>query len=144
MSNYYHEAKKRVEEKRKFYRHLSTYWTFGVFFFVMNAITDFGDWWFYWPMLGWGIGLASHYFKVFGLPGTDGYSAQWEEQEIQREIHRLETAQAARNRRAQSHQTAKPAREAEYEELELKELQKERLPKHQELSEKKWNDSDLV
>lgn len=142
MSNNYNEAKRRVSEKRKFYKHLSTFWTVGVFFFVINAITSFGHWWFYWPMLGWGIGLASHYFKVFGLPGTDGYSAQWEEEEIQREMKRLESTEQPTRRSTQEYKNSRPVREPDYEELELRDLDK--LPRQKQYDLKKWNDSDLV
>ena len=57
-------AKKRVEEKKKFYQHLSTYVVMSVFFYMINYFGNINSgsdrWWFYWPMLGWGLGLALH------------------------------------------------------------------------------------
>ena len=72
-------AKKRVKAQKEFYRHLTSYLVMGVFFFLLNAVTSFGNWWFYWPMLGWGIGILFHYFDVFGLPGVGEISKEWEE-----------------------------------------------------------------
>lgn len=140
MSDNYNEARKKVKEKKGFYKHLSTYMTMGLFFFALNMVTNPWNWWFYWPMMGWGIGLASHYFKVFGFPGTEGYSASWEEKEIEREMRRMETERGSR--RGHSQRTIAPAvrREEDYEELELRDLEETRRKD----PEKKWNDSDLV
>jgi hypothetical protein len=41
-------------------------------------------WWFYWPLIGWGIGLGLHAFGVFGFSGGGGpWGRQWEERKIQ-------------------------------------------------------------
>lgn len=85
----YQEARRRVNEKKKFYSHLTTYVVMSTFFFVLNALTSFGHWWFYWPMLGWGIGVAMQYFKVFGFPGSGLGSRAWEEREMEKELGRL-------------------------------------------------------
>jgi hypothetical protein len=43
------------------------------------------------PMvLMWGIGLVFHYTRVFGLPGTDVLSSEWEEREIEKEMERMQ------------------------------------------------------
>jgi hypothetical protein len=39
--------------------------------------------WFYWPLLGWGIGVTAHGFSVYGIIGLFG--KEWEEKKI-REI----------------------------------------------------------
>lgn len=88
--DHYERARKRVKEKKDFYSHFTTYLIMGAFFFTLNMLTSPGSWWFYWPMLGWGIGLASHYFKVFGWPGSGAGSKEWENREIEKEMHRLE------------------------------------------------------
>jgi hypothetical protein len=31
---------------------------------VINLATTPGKYWFYWPLLGWGIGIAGHAFGV--------------------------------------------------------------------------------
>lgn len=37
-----------------------------LFFFGVNAATSFGNWWFYWPILGWGLGVAMQGVSVYG------------------------------------------------------------------------------
>lgn len=83
------QARRRVKEKKKFYTHLTTYLAMGGFFFTLNVLTSPGNWWFYWPMLGWGIGVAIQYFKVFGIPGSGLGSPEWEERELEKEMKRL-------------------------------------------------------
>lgn len=85
------QARKRVDEKRKFYRHLSTYLVMSVFFFVINVITSPSHWWFIYPMLGWGMGVAAQYFQVFGFPGVGPTNEDWEARELEDEIRRLES-----------------------------------------------------
>jgi hypothetical protein len=126
----YWEAKKRVKAKKEFYRHLGTYLVMSAFFFLLNAVTSFGNWWFYWPMLGWGLAVLFHYVDVFGIPGMDPMSPEWEEKQIREEMKRLEA-----HRPRQSY----PGREED--ELELRPLPKE---KSKEKKEKKWDDSELV
>ena len=46
--------------------HFAVYLLFGVFMFVLNLLTDPGNWWFYWPLFGWGIGIAAHAFTTYG------------------------------------------------------------------------------
>ena len=44
---------------------------------MINLLTkgDGGSWWFYWPLAGWGIGLALHVLVTFG--GV--FSDEWKE-----------------------------------------------------------------
>ncbi len=85
----YKRARKRVKAKKGFYGHLSSYVSTGIFFFAMNMLTDPGDIWWYIPMLAWGIGLGIHYMTVFGLPGTDILSKEWEDREMDKELRRV-------------------------------------------------------
>jgi hypothetical protein len=52
----------------------------NVALFALNAILG-GVWWFYWPLIGWGIGVGLHTFGVFGFGGPWG--RDWEERKIQ-------------------------------------------------------------
>ncbi len=61
-------SRKRNKKKKEFYDHLRSYLGVNFFLFVLNALTAFGHWWFYWPMMGWGIGLFFHFMDTFGLP----------------------------------------------------------------------------
>lgn len=88
----YELARKRVKEKKGFYLHFSVYLAVGAFFFIMNALTyyDSYEWWFFFPLMPWGVALTIHYFSVFGLPGG-ALSHDWEERELRKEIQRLRT-----------------------------------------------------
>ncbi len=48
--------------------------------FVINLLSG-GQWWFYWPLLGWGVGLGVHALNVFVLGGRFGQD--WEERKTQ-------------------------------------------------------------
>lgn len=77
----YYKAKKRVDEIRGFYGNLVAYIAVNGFFVVINLVTSPDKIWFYWPMLGWGIGVLFHGLRVFNrLPflGKD-----WEERKMQ-------------------------------------------------------------
>lgn len=75
----YYRAKKRVEAIRGFYGSLISYClVIPVLIFInLNFSPKFQ--WFWFPMLGWGMGLFMHGFGVFG------YGSRWEERKI-REI----------------------------------------------------------
>ncbi|WP_437930538.1 2TM domain-containing protein [Sorangium sp. So ce291] len=49
-----------VARRRKGFRsHLFSFVLVNAFLFAINALTP-GPWWFFWPLLGWGLGLAFH------------------------------------------------------------------------------------
>lgn len=76
----YKRAKERVEEIRGFYVHLFVYIIVNFGLFMINIITAPGAFWFYWPLIGWGIGLFIHGFSVFGTQSLFG--RDWEEKKI--------------------------------------------------------------
>ena len=74
----YQKAKERVAVLRAFYRHLSVYVIVNLGLFLINMITSPETLWFIWPLMGWGIALALHAFRVFvARPGSS-----WEEKKI--------------------------------------------------------------
>ncbi|WP_372753094.1 2TM domain-containing protein [Mariniflexile sp.] len=73
----YYKAKKRVEEIKGFYSNLISYCLVIPFLIFINYQTYWGFQWFWFPMLGWGMGLVFHAFGVFG------YGKSWEERKIQ-------------------------------------------------------------
>lgn len=77
----YKEARKKVEEEKKFYHHLGVYVVMNIFFIVLNLVTSPEHLWFYWPMLGWGLGLFLQGVKVFT---NVGFSKEWEDKRIER------------------------------------------------------------
>lgn len=75
----YERAVKRVKELKGFYGNLISYCIVIPFLVIINLLTSPGQLWFYWPMLGWGIGLLAHGMNVFAI------GRNWEEKKI-REI----------------------------------------------------------
>lgn len=72
----YYKAKKRVEEMKGFYGNLTSYCVVIPFLIFINYYTSWKFQWFWFPMLGWGMGLIFHAFGVFG------YGKSWEEKKI--------------------------------------------------------------
>ena len=73
----YARAKKRVEQLKGFYGNLTSYCIVIPTLALINYNTFWGFQWFWFPMLGWGLGLSFHAFGVFG------YGKSWEERKIQ-------------------------------------------------------------
>lgn len=78
----YREAQKKVEAMKSFYSHFFFFVVINLGLFGLNYITSREVWWFYWPLLGWGIGLLSHFASVFILPRFWG--KEWEERKIKK------------------------------------------------------------
>ena len=76
----YFTAKKRVEEIKGFYGNLVSYVVVNIGLLVLNLLTSPNHLWFYWPMLGWGIGVIIHGMKVFNY--MPFLRKDWEEQKI--------------------------------------------------------------
>jgi len=129
-SDAYKKAAKKVKAKKEFYNHLSTYIVMGLFFFLLNAATAWGSWWFYWPMLGWGIGVLFHYMDVFGLPGVEQINDEdWEERAIEKEMRKMGYPGRSRNKV-----------EPEDDFLDLPEIKKEKMGRRG----RDWNEDELV
>jgi len=74
----YQRASMRVQELKRFYSSLISYCLIIPLLIFINLYTSPKYLWFYWPMLGWGLGLAIKAVKVFGI------SNNWEERQIQK------------------------------------------------------------
>lgn len=74
----YKRARQRMEDLKGFYSHLMIFVLVNAILFVVDFLS--GDsWWFYWPLVGWGIGIAIHGFSVFrGGP----FGPEWEARKI--------------------------------------------------------------
>jgi hypothetical protein len=79
----YFRAKQRVKDLKGFYGNMISYCLIVPLLIFINYRTYWGFQWFWFPMLGWGLGLTFHAFSVFG------YGASWEEKKI-REIMKKE------------------------------------------------------
>lgn len=80
------EARKKVKDEKEFYGHLASYLICNAMFVGLSLAT--GGYWFIFPLLGWGIGLASHATRVFGLPGKGG---DWEQRRMRELLGQEET-----------------------------------------------------
>jgi hypothetical protein len=76
----YIRAKKRVDNIKGFYSNLLSYCLIIPFLIFINLMTAPDHLWFWWPMLGWGIGIAFHGFGVFGNNLLFGKG--WEDRKI--------------------------------------------------------------
>jgi len=72
----YLKAHRKVKEMKEFYANLLTYMVVMPFLIFINYYTYWNFKWFWFPLIGWGIGVAIHGFTVFG------YGASWEEKKI--------------------------------------------------------------
>ena len=73
----YERAVNRVKELKDFYGSLISYLIVIPVLIFINMSTMAKFYWFWFPMLGWGLGLIFHAFRVFG------YGRSWEERKIQ-------------------------------------------------------------
>ena len=81
----YREARKRVEEKKGFYTHLTVYIGVNILLIIIWAVTGAGFPWFVFPLGGWGIGILFHFLGVFVFSRRTG----WEKREVEKEAEKL-------------------------------------------------------
>ena len=82
----YKEAKKRVKEKKDFFKHLAIYVVINAMLIMIWAfLTDDEFPWFLFPLGGWGIGLLFHFLDAFVF----SREMDWEKRAIEREMERL-------------------------------------------------------
>ena len=74
----YERAHARVQALKGFYIHTSAFVVVNIALFAINVLVG-GALWFYWPLVGWGLGLVLHAFGVFGFGGRGPWGRQWEE-----------------------------------------------------------------
>lgn len=78
--NKYIKAKKKVDNLKGFYSNLLSYCLIIPFLIFVNLLTSPNHLWFWWPMLGWGIGIIFHAFGVFNH--KIGLGKDWEDRKI--------------------------------------------------------------
>lgn len=81
MDDSYLRARNHVEELKSFYYSLISYCLVIPFLIFINYRTYWGFQWFWFPMIGWGIGLTIQAFKVFVSDKTFG--GNWERRKIE-------------------------------------------------------------
>lgn len=88
-------ARKRVEETRDLYIHLGVYVIVNTALFAINMLTSPDTLWFFWPLIGWGIGLALHVFSFI----TEGrlLGPEWEERKVREMLEQQEARSDGRS-----------------------------------------------
>jgi hypothetical protein len=77
----YVKAQKRVEDLKGFYGNLTSYVVVNTGLLILNLLTSPQNLWFFYPLLGWGIGVAIHAMSVFNY--MPFLNQNWEEKKIQ-------------------------------------------------------------
>ena len=80
----YERARQRVEALRGFYMHLAVFVVVNAGLFVLDILSSGGTW-FFWPLFGWGIGLAVHAVSVFA---RGPFGPDWEDRKIRELMER--------------------------------------------------------
>lgn len=73
------QARAHVGALRGFYGHAAVYVAVNLLLLAINLIASPDQLWFYWPLLGWSIGLGAHAVRVFALGRVD---RDWEERKV--------------------------------------------------------------
>jgi two-component system, LytTR family, sensor kinase len=84
-SEAYQKAQKRVKEIKRFYSNLLSYCIVIPFLIFINLMTESKNHWFWYPAIGWGIGLAFRALRIFGL------GESWQEKKIKEILDQQKT-----------------------------------------------------
>ena len=76
----YIKAQKKVEDLKGFYGNLSSYIIVNAGLLILNLVTSPSHLWFFYPLLGWGIGVVIHAMSVFNY--MPFLNRDWEEKKI--------------------------------------------------------------
>jgi hypothetical protein len=80
------QARRYVRRRRIFYTVLAIWIALSLMWFAIDMLDDSSSVWFYWPMLGTGIGVVITGIVLLGIGGLFG--AEWERREIDRYLRR--------------------------------------------------------
>lgn len=76
----------RVRKIRGFYIHLAQYVVVITVLTVINLVTHPSKLWFFWPALGWGIGVLAHAAATFEF--IPFFGAEWERKQVEKQLGR--------------------------------------------------------
>jgi hypothetical protein len=81
----YERARRRVEAKLGFYIHLGIYVAVNILLVFLNLRFSPEKLWFFWPLLGWGIGICFHALGIFVFPSGSPIKERMIRQELERQ-----------------------------------------------------------
>ena len=80
------EARRYVRRKRILYTVVGIWLALSLMWFTIDLLDDSSSFWFYWPMLGTGIGVAVTAIVLLGMGGLFG--GDWERREMDKYLRR--------------------------------------------------------
>jgi hypothetical protein len=80
------EARRHVRRKRILYTVVGIWIALSLMWFAIDMLDDSSSVWFYWPMLGTGIGVAITGVVLLGIGGLFG--VDWERREVDKFLRR--------------------------------------------------------
>lgn len=128
----YQKARKKVDEKKAFFKHLFTWLIFSVFFLILNFSSPANTFWAIYPIAGWGLGVLLQAVKIYGFPGL---GKDWERKQLEEELERIEREEQLKSRYLYLKEKQEHNILDELEERDLKTLSKVK---------RYWDDDDLV
>lgn len=84
------EARRWVRRKRIFYSIVGIYLALSLMWLAIDLMDDSSGFWFYWPMLGTGIGVAITGVVLGGVGGLFG--SEWERRQIEKRLSQHDDA----------------------------------------------------
>jgi 2TM domain len=76
------EARRWVRRKRIFYTVVGIYLALSLMWFAIDLLDDSSGFWFYWPMLGTGLGVLVTGIVLGGVGGLFG--RDWEQRQVEK------------------------------------------------------------
>jgi 2TM domain len=80
------EARRWVRRKRIFYTIVGIYLSLSLMWFAIDLLDDSSGYWFYWPMLGTGLGVLVTGLVLGGVGGVFG--TDWERRQMEQYLRR--------------------------------------------------------
>jgi 2TM domain len=87
------EARRYVRRKRILYTVVGIWIVLSLMWFAIDMLDDSSSLWFYWPMLGTGIGVVITAIVLLGIGGLFG--VDWERREMDKYLRRRGKGRAA-------------------------------------------------
>ena len=79
-------ALSKVRKLRGFYLHLTQYVLVIALLTTINLATNPAKLWFFWPALGWGLGILAHAAATFEF--VPFFGAEWERKQVEKRLGR--------------------------------------------------------